>query len=453
MKQTLMKLCAVGILAMIALIVAVVSTFAWYSMSGTPEAGGMQLSIGSAGTLSIAPDMTVVTEDGVVHYPGRFSDSLNLSSHPSYGYLQQIESLAPVSTADGVHWFFPSYYEGEKGEPAGLQGSLRDISDFMMDDSYSYANLSGLPSDDSINGSYVMLDFWVMAPMDCSLRVSYGDGYSGSYAVSLPYPVLNKDGNYVLPAPDDALAAAVRVGFLADTRTLQNASMYTYVNSDAFDDAVHSLRGVYREVGETWDGYSPRFAIYEPNGNYHSEEGSYTLTEEGLNYQICENGSYVKTQAVGYVDGDTRLVDVTDITAVQTATRWLETGDSLLIQQIFETFMLGESNETDVDVLYEKFCARYLGYQCDAYIEKGEFIKMTEALKDACGNDGIADGETVGNLTTAGAVDDVVIVDLQRNVPQRIRMFVWVEGQDVDCSNVLAQTGLLLRLELAGDSR
>ena len=55
-------------------------------------------------------------------------------------------------------------------------------------------------------------------------------------------------------------------------------------------------------------------------------------------------------------------------------------------------------------------------------------------------------------LLTAGAADDVVIAELQRNVPQRIRMFVWVEGQDVDCASVIAASGLMLRLELAGSS-
>ena len=54
---------------------------------------------------------------------------------------------------------------------------------------------------------------------------------------------------------------------------------------------------------------------------------------------------------------------------------------------------------------------------------------------------------------TAGATDDVIIVDLQKDVPQRIRMFVWVEGQDVDCTNVLADAGLMINLELAGSSR
>jgi hypothetical protein len=115
--------------------------------------------------------------------------------------------------------------------------------------------------------------------------------------------------------------------------------------------------------------------------------------------------------------------------------------------------MLGESHDSSAAALFSKFCSQYLGYQCDAYIEKGEFIKETAALEQASKSDGIVAADDFKDLITSGATDDVVIAELQRNVPQRIRMFVWVEGQDVDCSNVIATSGLMLNLELAGSSR
>lgn len=440
MKKTLMKLSAVGILAMIALVVTVVSTFAWYSVSGTPELGGLQLNIGGTNTIRIAPDITVVTEDGTVHYPGKFSDALNFAQLSSYGYLQDIVSLTPVSTADGIHWFFPG--DGSADGDA--------LSGFLMDDNYTYANLSELPDDDAVHGSYVMMDFWVMAPMDCSLRVSYGDNDSGTYVVSLPYPVKNADGKYVLDTPSDILPACVRVGFLADTRTQRDGSMNAYTASPSFDETVHHLKGVYSEPGEDWDYYPTQFTIYEPNADVHSGESVYSITADGSVYRPCEDGSYVKTYPVGYVNGAPQVVDVTDRTTVQTATRWMEENDSLLVQQLFETFMLGEEGVTDPLSLFRKFSNQYLGYRCDAYIEKGTFIEETGALSAACNGEGVADADTLGALHTATATEDVTIVELERNVPQRIRMFVWIEGQDVDCANVIAASGLMINLELAG---
>lgn len=442
MKKTLIKLSAAAVLVVIALVIVVVSTFAWYTVSGTPEVGGIQLNIGVGGTLQIAADLTAVTSDGVVHYPGTFSDSLNFSRYETYEYLQDVVTLTPVSTADGIHWFFPT-----DGQTTG-----KNILDgYLMDDTYSYANLSELPADDSVHGNYVMLDFWVMAPMDCSLRVSYGDTDSGTYAVSLPYPV--KEGeSCTLGDADEMLPACVRVGFLADTRTQTDGSMRAYMDSNYFDEKVHSLKGVYGTSGQTWDGVSPQFSLYEPNADVHGGDNIYSETPDGSVYRECADGSYVKTYPIGYVDGQAKPVDITDRTAVQTATHWLQEGDSLLIQQLFETYMLGQSTETDEKTLFSKFCSEYLGYQCDAYIEKGAFIKETASIDAACQNDGTVSATDFDSLLTAGAADDVVIVDLERNVPQRIRMFVWVEGQDVDCSSVIAASGLMIRLELAGSS-
>lgn len=450
MKQTVMKLSAAALMALIALVVAVVSTFAWYSMSGAPEASGIQLTIGGGGTIQIAADMTMVTADGVVHYPANFTDSLNFSQVSSYDYLNDVVGLTPVSTADGVHWFFPTYYEDDTGKYAGLQGNLRPLSEFVMDDTYSYANLTTLPEDDSLSGSYVMLDFWVKAPMDCSLRVSYGDADNGSYVVSMPYPTKDSNGNYVMGEIDKSLAASVRVGFLADTRTQKNGSMEAYMASSYFDEAVTSLRGVYGESGEAWDGYESQFTIYEPNATYHSGEDAYVMTENGLSYREYEDGSYVKTNPIGYVDGQAQLVDVTNRTTVQTVTDWLEEN---LLQQLFATFMLGQSQDSDPQSLLTKFYSQQLGYRCDPYVEKGTFIKNTGVLEQTCDKSGVAAPNAVDRLSSAGATDDVVIVDLEKDVPQRIRMFVWIEGQDVDCSNVLADAGLMINLELAGSSR
>lgn len=440
MKKTMMKLSAAAVMVLLAVIMVVVSTFAWYSLSGSPEIGGIQLNIGGGGTIQIAADMRVVTEDGVLHYPGTFSDSLNFSQYATYDYLQDVVSLTPVSTADGVHWFFPDR-SGNTSE---------DFGGYLLDDSYSYANLSTLPDDDSLHGSYVMLDFWVMAPTDCSLRVSYGDEEQGSYVVTLPYPQQDADGDYTMPTPDSRLPACMRVGFLADTRTQTDDSLGAYLDSAVYNDKVTSLRGVYGESGEAWDFYPRQFTIYEPSADVHSGDSVYSETPSGAVYRPCEDGSYVTTYPIGYVDGKAQCVDVTDRTTSQSATKWLEDGDSLLIQQLFETYMLDKEGEPRS--LLHSFCSDYLGYRADAYIDKGYFVSKTDTLQEATNSQGVVSKDNLDKLTAATATDDVVIVELEKNVPQRIRMFIWIEGQDVDCSNVINEAGLMINLELAGSN-
>ena len=76
-------------------------------------------------------------------------------------------------------------------------------------------------------------------------------------------------------------------------------------------------------------------------------------------------------------------------------------------------------------------------------VGKGKFVKYSTDLSDRI---------PLGNVMQAGATDDVYIVKLERNIPQRIRMFVWLEGQDADCTNLTDAATLMLNLELAGST-
>ena len=67
------------------------------------------------------------------------------------------------------------------------------------------------------------------------------------------------------------------------------------------------------------------------------------------------------------------------------------------------------------------------------------------------GDDGYLPAAEVENLLTSGATDDVYITELEKNAPQRIRMFIWLEGQDADCvASGAGATYFALNLELAG---
>ena len=77
--------------------------------------------------------------------------------------------------------------------------------------------------------------------------------------------------------------------------------------------------------------------------------------------------------------------------------------------------------------------------------------RRAAALYEAA-QDGTVPAEKAGKLAAAGAPDDAEIVTLQRNVPQRIRMFLWLEGQDGDCAaaGAVEASQIALRLEFAG---
>ena len=96
------------------------------------------------------------------------------------------------------------------------------------------------------------------------------------------------------------------------------------------------------------------------------------------------------------------------------------------------------------------FYHSYLQGQYTAYVQKGSFIKKTADLYKF--SDAVTSGE-LASLEQAGATDDVYIISLERYVPQRIRMFIWLEGQDVDCVNSAAASAFCVNIELAGGSK
>ena len=75
----------------------------------------------------------------------------------------------------------------------------------------------------------------------------------------------------------------------------------------------------------------------------------------------------------------------------------------------------------------------------------GQFFKYTDEVYRAS-------GKKTDVLLRAGAAENAIIVATERNVPQRVRMFVWIEGQDVDCvsNTAIDQSQFSLNVELAG---
>ena len=79
----------------------------------------------------------------------------------------------------------------------------------------------------------------------------------------------------------------------------------------------------------------------------------------------------------------------------------------------------------------------------------GQFIYDNSALMDAV-DDVTKMADTTG--ITKAITGETVIISLVKDVPQRVRMFIWIEGQDVDCWNDIAAGSFVVNLELAGST-
>lgn len=424
-RQYHIKILASALLIVLSLSMLVMVTFAWYVMSTAPEVSGMQIKIGSD-TIRVAPDCK---DESGQHYPGAFQGVLETDAT---AIPENFWGLIPVSTADGKHWFSATYESLENGGD-------QKTDEYLEDTTLSSANLTARPES---GGNYLYLDFWVVAPKDYDLRVSTatrGSGQSGSYVKVFPQVKKDTAGNYSLDETQRQAESSLRIGFLVNE---DPAEVDSYKNSDTYDTAYKILKGVYQEQGKELPTSQTSFTIYEPNCDWHAD--------------IESNGQYKQTSPLAWKAGKVQPVkletyDGTKL-AAQTAATWTKTDDGkqTKLAQALQTALLEAQTTnrsvTDAQSAGEYLLNQYLKGQLSGYITSGQFVKSTSDLQDRASLD-------KKEIEKSGAADDAVIVSLKKNVPQRIRMFVWLEGQDIDCTNEAALKTLLLNLELAGETK
>lgn len=427
-KRAYIKIACTAAALLCAMAMIVMSSYAWLTASTSPVAEGIQVAVGGGSTILLAPD--VVNNEGV-HYPGAFGATLRLDDLLD---ADAHSGLTPVSTADGLNWYLPVYYTEDDPEVrAGTAkaGDLKPYDQFLCDERLTYANL---PVDDerAAKGSYLYADFWVVSPGSrYELRVSTSNDASGagSYVVDLPQVVETED-DFAMQTPEYPASESLRVGFLVNQNAAANSAVAYTANGG--DQRYTTLRGDYQKAGEQ---VQPAFSyntfhIYEPNGSSHSELG--------------ETG-YIVTYPLGRNDTSVTGIPVGSWLSVQMASRWENVVNDVFkasVQQAGDT-----ATAADVQArLYKTLAGR------SDYVNKGQFIQNTGKLYENMGQNDTVSRDTLGQIAKAGANESNSIVTLERNVPQRIRMFIWLEGQDADCVSGASVSGFAMRIELAGST-
>ncbi len=423
------KLIAAVLSMAVAVALLVSATMAWFTISTAPEIGGMQVSIYSTRTLLLSSDGT------------NYEQYLNLSQK-----FTDLAPLHPVSTADGLHWFLPAYDQ--------LTGALEDTEQFIMDDALTYGNVSSLGADGSeltgyeqiaqnSRGYYVYADFWLMTEEEYGARVrltvpsmvtdsDVASGIYGSYVLAKPALGTDSHGNYVLASEGRNAETTMRVGFLV------NPTQTAGANGGMTADPHYN---------NEYEGNT--FYIYEPNADRRSDSGKPLADDDGevdyiAGYQFNSatylDGNYFATQPIGVTSdgaGGTTYAPVDldpERLLIQKASAW--------------------NAESTVDKLLHE---RALD-SGDVAFPMGGFLNG-EQIYDGLQDDSHAGSgiENAGRiLNVSAAATDIAgstpIITLKPGEPVKVRLFVWIEGQDVDCWNDIAAGSFLVNLELAGET-
>lgn len=428
-KKAYIKIACTAAALLCAMAMIVMSSYAWLTASTSPVAEGIQVAVGGGSTILLAPD--VVNDEGK-HYPGAFGATLRLDDLLD---ADAYSGLTPVSTADGLSWYLPVYYTENDPEVlarTAKAGDLKPYDQFLCDETLTYANLSA-GDEKAAKGSYLYVDFWVVSPGSrYELRVSTSDDASGagSYVVDLPQVVETKAG-FDMQTPEYPASESLRVGFLVNQNAAAD-SVAAYA-ADGGDQRYTKLMGDYQKAEEQ---VQPAFSyntfhIYEPNGSSHTvqRETGYIAT-----YPLGRNGTSVTGIPVG------------GKLSVQMASQWEENKVNDLL-----TASVKQAGDTATAADVQAQLYKTLAGRSD-YVNKGQFIQNTGKLYENLGQDGTVSQDTLEQMPKAGANESNSIVTLERNVPQRIRMFIWLEGQDADCVSGASVSGFAMRIELAGST-
>ena len=427
-KKAYIKIACTAAALLCAMAMIVMSSYAWLTASTSPVAEGIQVAVGGGSTILLAPDLV---NNERVHYPGAFGATLRLDALLD---ADAHSGLTPVSTADGLNWYLPVYYTEDDPEvraETAKAGDLKPYDQFLCDETLTHANLSA-DDESAAEGSYLYADFWVVSPGSrYELRVSTSNDASGagSYVVDLPQVVETEDG-FAMQTPEYPASESLRVGFLVNQNAAADSAVAYAANGG--DQRYTTLMGGYQEKGKpTSPLYSYNtFHIYEPNGSSHS-----TLGETG----------YIATYPLGRNDTSVTGIPVGSWLSVQMASRWENVVNDVFkasVQQAGDT-----ATAADVQArLYKNLAGR------SDYVNKGQFIQNTGKLYENMGQNDTVLQATLEQMAKAGANESNSIVTLERNVPQRIRMFIWLEGQDADCVSGASVSGFAMRIELAGST-
>ena len=427
-KRAYIKIACTAAALLCAMAMIVMSSYAWLTASTSPVAEGIQVAVGGGSTILLAPD---VVNDAGKHYPGAFGATLRLDDLLNTGAYS---GLTPVSTANGLNWYLPAYYTEDDPEvqaETAKAGDLKPYDQFLCDETLTHANLAA-GDEKAAEGSYLYVDFWVVSPGSrYELRVSTSNDASGagSYVVDLPQVVETKNG-FAMQTPEYPASESLRVGFLVN----QNASAESAVAyaANGGDQRYTKLMGGYQKVGEQVQPASYNtFHIYEPNGSSHSAQG--------------ETG-YIATYPLGRNDTSVTGIPVGGRLSVQMASQWEEN----TVKDLF-TVSVQQAGDTATAADVQARLYKTLAGRSD-YVNKGQFIQNTGKLYENLGQDHTVLQATLDQMAKAGANESNSIVTLERNVPQRIRMFIWLEGQDADCVSGASVSGFAMRIELAGST-
>lgn len=398
MKQVKLKimLSFTGILLGVVMLVS--ASYAWFTVSVTPEIQRL--------VITVTPSGKEVPFELSIDYAQKNYNQEEATWVTELHLDQLVENytLRPISTVDGIHWYLPKF---------SADGNVNGFWQLPNNRMSVWAN-----NPDPQDNYMVYADVYVRTRnTDAAQEMILSNPISKPGAGEQHY------ANYVLWDPvwtdegtlktNDAMAS-VRIGFL-----------YT-----PLEEAVNA-----EGVKTVTEGSSGSFYIYEPNADMRSSdfeeyaaatgysemaEQIYVLEQEDVSNKVnqyagtfADHNRYYATKAPKYISAtEYQLVNV-----AQTL------GERLIVQKT------SSWNQQALDALNgAKLTSKAIG-------SIGDFCSVNSGT---------------GALTPVATTSREAMTTVHHETIQKMRIFIWIEGQDIDCWNQIAGGNIYANLEFMG---
>ncbi len=404
---------ATACMLLLSIVLLATASWAWFTLSSAPEISGMSVTL-------FADRALLVSKTGE---QDDFHQSIDISE-----LFADYAPLKPISTVDGVNWFLPNY--------EASSGILLDPSSYTLADPAQNMNVSlykGTGNDKTMltgkelfdaknRGYYVSASFYLATEYEENVTVT----------LSAPDRANNNLEPWETKEPDDGENKhAAKYGSYALSvfeRDEDDGQVYKIDNN-----AQNALRvGFIVDSEDANENEKDRFVIYEPNADKRSlrqnEDGTIKKPEEEngyvYGYTIGEDfvdGNYIPTSPIAVGDdnkGTLGTVDPQNL-IVQTGGKWADSAKQ-------DVAAGRKPNSNDVETF-------------------GKFVSDSSTLD---GVESLAGSATA--LASATQIVELEARDADGTLkPKKVTMYVWIEGQDVDCWNDVANGTFAVNLEFA----
>ena len=455
MNKAKPKMIASALIFVIAMVMLVSASMAWYTLSTKPEVTGISGVVSAKRKLLISKDNITWDRDAPV---------LNLSES-----FENLAPLKPVSTVDGLNWFLPEYE---------ASGALKPVNQFTRDYNLTHANVSiaGLSGNAlesaKRKGYYVYTDFYLKTEDDnANVQISYVNPYAlenndygsddCSYCLpSYTFELIDNettiiDNNSVITAGGKKYQIrnvglnaekSVRIGFLVnpDYQDSPANSDYEAKNDFYIYEPNADLRS--KDIKPGSKDYEERYKIkYSETeryiANYDFEEDTSAESPAPVDYK---DDCYYETLPVAYNGGTYSLARITPSKLLaQKHCEW----DFDALKQSYIEFIEGREPKW--------WSSKNVKFYSDNNTSIGSFLN-SEALYNALQlsakggtGEGISLEKTDGGypFERGEQYASQTIITLYKDKPVKIRMFVWIEGQDIDCWNDVSLGKFVVNVE------